>query len=240
MRFPVHTFLRPVQEWIHSFLGWWFVMIYWRIFLLTGLDTINYASRRSQILQKTESANLLYNNNNNNNDNDNDNNMPPLNQSYGIMQTSDDIEACFVAVQPKSPEKKRVLFADDVEIQEISYLLDLTEEEKASLWMTPIDWMRTRHENRNVVLSVLDGQDMDDLDEDETTRGLESYFPDIVIERRQNIQFVRTVVLRTQNAWRRQGTEDARRLAFLYFTASAKSRESALTRGILDILDASA
>jgi hypothetical protein len=166
--------------------------------------------------------------------------MPPLNQSYEIMQTSDAMLPCSGAPPKKFHEKKRVLFADDVvaQIQEIPHRLDFTEEEKSSLWMTPFEWFRTRHENRNIVISVLNGHVMD-LDEDATVRGLESYFPDIVLERRQNIQVSRMVVLRTQDQWRQQGNTkaddaDVKCLARLYFSASAKSKESALTRGILD------
>jgi hypothetical protein len=72
-----------------------------------------------------------------------------------------------------------------------------------------------------------------ELDEDETIRGLENYFPVTSKERTHMIRFARLVVLKTQARWR-QGCVEEKSIALFYCKASMKSQESAHNRGIDD------
>jgi hypothetical protein len=133
-------------------------------------------------------------------------------------------EGCSKSSEQKT---KSVAFADDdaddddddaiVTVREIMHHSEYSVEERKSTWMNMLDVFRIRQDNVDTFLSK--GH----------IRGLESYISQVVQERRATIEFARTVVMKHQEP----GVE-MDYLAFLYGSASMKSKDTAYSRGLMD------
>jgi hypothetical protein len=188
---------------------------------LTGLTgTRDYSFIHSQNLKKETKHFLCFET------------MPPLNQSYESMHTSDNI-SFQVQQPPKFFEKKRVLFSDKVEVHEIPHRSDYSKEEASNIWFTLEDRARILTENRKVCFALLEGGAIS-LDEDECIRGLECCLPDADMARMITIKFALFVVLRAQAKFRRQGKANENGLSSLYRRATLEEKESARLRGLED------
>ena len=134
------------------------------------------------------------------------------------------LEEGFLRTQPLQQIKHKVVsFSPDLTlIHEIPHHTEFSNEERENVWMTIPDLCRIREENVNAACAQLGRTNNED-------RGLESYIPKIVEDRKSSIDFARTIVMKYQKS-----CVEGLSMPLLYASASMRSKDSAYSRGLFD------
>jgi hypothetical protein len=135
------------------------------------------------------------------------------------------------AVEKKAPVKtKSVSFSSEVYVQEVPHLVDMTDEDLASIWYSKQECKDMKETIVALIISIVE----DRVEKGECTRGVEHRTPEASRQRKQNKRNALQIVCDTQLSQWADGRADVEAMAILYQMETFESKEKARTWGIHD------